>query len=466
MPHRTSTAQNTLVQATIFKKCDRTYHKPDSNKGCAGGTCQHTCEPGQVPAAPQVDRPLLSQFPAARAVLRHADRGADLPAHPVDRQADPGRDVHRPPRRHRGFPAAVRRLHRREWPRPAPRARPPTAATSPTRPSRRLLKGKSVLDVARMDAEVKTLLNMTLGGYSDEYRGNIRRIITGTLDECVRRGIIPRHTLTGIELAPRIVTAEQYEQQDKGMVAVSDETVRMLADGITVAARTRRPHAHRVMPGAGHRPVAAAHDGTADQGGPGSAQVRLPAARRRYPLPAPVLAGQRERPGTGTAQAPQGRRLPRRPRARHDLGHGPRLPDGPLCPGPNGTPTCLTTPPTPAGQPERHLGISGVRDEIDVAVALREDEQPVILPIEAKAVADPINRVQISAQVKFCHYYFPGHEVRPLAIKVDYDSLIHLLEFNATEIAADLKIQMSATYRLNLSAQQLELIRRTEQRLL
>jgi hypothetical protein len=31
--------QNALVQATIFKKCDRTNHKPDSNKLCAGGTC-------------------------------------------------------------------------------------------------------------------------------------------------------------------------------------------------------------------------------------------------------------------------------------------------------------------------------------------------------------------------------------------------------------------------------------------
>jgi hypothetical protein len=49
MPHRTSAVQNTLVQATIFKKCDRTNHKPDSNKGCASGTCQHTCEAGQVP---------------------------------------------------------------------------------------------------------------------------------------------------------------------------------------------------------------------------------------------------------------------------------------------------------------------------------------------------------------------------------------------------------------------------------
>jgi hypothetical protein len=101
--------------------------------------------------------------------------------------------------------------------------------------ARKVLQGKSVLEVARMDVEVKTLLNKTLGSYSDDYRGNVRRIITGTLDECVRRGVIPRHTLSGIELAPRIVTAEQYEQQNKGMVPVSDDTVRMLAEGITAA---------------------------------------------------------------------------------------------------------------------------------------------------------------------------------------------------------------------------------------
>jgi hypothetical protein len=80
----------------------------------------------------------------------------------------------------------------------------------------RPLGGTWVLDVARMDAEVKALLNTTLGGYSDDYRGTVRRIITGTLEECVRRGVIPRHTLAGLELAPRIVTAARYEQQDKG----------------------------------------------------------------------------------------------------------------------------------------------------------------------------------------------------------------------------------------------------------
>jgi hypothetical protein len=29
---------------TIFKKCDRGNHNPDSNKNRAGGTCQHSCD--------------------------------------------------------------------------------------------------------------------------------------------------------------------------------------------------------------------------------------------------------------------------------------------------------------------------------------------------------------------------------------------------------------------------------------
>src|ERR1700728_4099760 len=27
----------------VFKKCDMSGHKPDSNKGCGSGVCQHTC---------------------------------------------------------------------------------------------------------------------------------------------------------------------------------------------------------------------------------------------------------------------------------------------------------------------------------------------------------------------------------------------------------------------------------------
>ncbi|HXT91918.1 MAG TPA: hypothetical protein VN714_22010 [Trebonia sp.] len=28
---------------TILKKCDRSGHRPEANKKCAAGTCQHTC---------------------------------------------------------------------------------------------------------------------------------------------------------------------------------------------------------------------------------------------------------------------------------------------------------------------------------------------------------------------------------------------------------------------------------------
>ena len=58
--------------------------------------------------------------------------------------------------------------------------------------------------------------------------------------------------LTGIELAPRIVTAEQYEaeQQHKHLVPLTDRQVGMLEGGITVTTGTKRRRAWDV-PGLG-----------------------------------------------------------------------------------------------------------------------------------------------------------------------------------------------------------------------
>lgn len=100
-------------------------------------------------------------------------------------------------------------------------------------------------------------------------------------------------------------------------------------------------------------------------------------------------------------------------------------------------------------------------DAIDVGVALRDDEMPVVFPIEAKAAADALNRVQIFNMVEYSRHYFPGMTVRPLAIKVDHDSILHLMEFGAAAKAADLKIIKSASYMLSLSGQQAALIRAT-----
>ena len=100
-------------------------------------------------------------------------------------------------------------------------------------------------------------------------------------------------------------------------------------------------------------------------------------------------------------------------------------------------------------------------DAIDVGVALRDDEMPVVFPIEAKAAADALNRVQIFNMIEYSRHYFPGMTVRPLAIKVDHDSILHVMEFGAAAKAADLKIIKSASYMLSLSEQQAALIRAT-----
>lgn len=101
-------------------------------------------------------------------------------------------------------------------------------------------------------------------------------------------------------------------------------------------------------------------------------------------------------------------------------------------------------------------------DAIDVGIAMRDDEIPVIFPIEAKAVADALNRVQVVNMVRYCKHYFPKLTVRPLAIKVDYDSVLHIMEFNTPEKAADLRIARSASYRIALSDQQRTLIADTQ----
>jgi hypothetical protein len=37
-----------MIEAAIIKKCSRAYHRPGTNRACAGGTCQHTCDAGRL----------------------------------------------------------------------------------------------------------------------------------------------------------------------------------------------------------------------------------------------------------------------------------------------------------------------------------------------------------------------------------------------------------------------------------
>lgn len=100
-------------------------------------------------------------------------------------------------------------------------------------------------------------------------------------------------------------------------------------------------------------------------------------------------------------------------------------------------------------------------DEIDVGVALRDDDVPVVFPIEAKASDEVINRVQVATAVAYCEAYFPGHEIRPIVVKLTYDGVLHFLEFRSTTALAGLRVVHSCGYRLRLSRRQVELIRAT-----
>jgi len=100
-------------------------------------------------------------------------------------------------------------------------------------------------------------------------------------------------------------------------------------------------------------------------------------------------------------------------------------------------------------------------DAIDVGIASAEDEMPVIFPIEAKSVSDALNRVQIHNMVQYAKHYYPGLAVRPLALKVDYQSVVHLMEFNVPGRAGDLRVVRCASYIIDTSPAQIEMIRAT-----
>lgn len=100
-------------------------------------------------------------------------------------------------------------------------------------------------------------------------------------------------------------------------------------------------------------------------------------------------------------------------------------------------------------------------DAIDVGIASGDDDIPVIFPIEAKAVSDELNRVQIFNMIQYAAHYFPGLRVRPLALKVDYQSAVHLIEFNVAAKPGELRIVRSASYAINTSEAQIVMIRAT-----
>ncbi|MGA1137991.1 MAG: hypothetical protein ACO30K_17400, partial [bacterium] len=104
-------------------------------------------------------------------------------------------------------------------------------------------------------------------------------------------------------------------------------------------------------------------------------------------------------------------------------------------------------------------------DEVDVGVALDALDIPIIFPIEAKAAPDPLNWTQLANQVNFAKQFFPNYIIRPIGIKIDFDSIIHIIEFTSETEANKMKIKHSARYSLVLSEEQINAIRSTTHKL-
>ncbi|MGH7270563.1 MAG: hypothetical protein ACREJ3_09045, partial [Polyangiaceae bacterium] len=79
-------------------------------------------------------------------------------------------------------------------------------------------------------------------------------------------------------------------------------------------------------------------------------------------------------------------------------------------------------------------------DDVHVAVEQGETGTLTIVPVEAKAKDDPVNRVQIAMQVRYAQHAFPGHPVRPLTVKLFEHGMVLMMEFNVTVHANDLKV--------------------------
>jgi hypothetical protein len=233
VPKKVSAEANGIIQATIFKKCDRAGHRPQSRKACADGSCQHTCEPGQVAQCRHKWTVRYSvnsrQREASFATLTEAQVfQGDLSVKKVTQGAlftDPRAgarkfgDIRKQYTGRLDIGADTLEVYERNYRGSGAQA---------------MLDALPVATVARMEAEAEELVNVTHLRKSRVYRANVLRMITGTLDLAVRRHVIPGHQVVGIELKTYRPTAEEWAAANAPWVFLTDEQARQLADGITV----------------------------------------------------------------------------------------------------------------------------------------------------------------------------------------------------------------------------------------
>jgi integrase len=235
---------------TIFKKCDRSNHRPDSNKGCASSTCQHTCDsPERCPHAwtlrywvngKQVEKSFKDkQHPSTGRVDYGSGRKLawdwQLKVTVDKRSGDIAFADHSKSGK-QNFGESVESFI----------ARLPVSEASKYHYRSVYLKhvkpvfGEMTLAQVAGDRDgVMDLLAVTMKHLSNTPRQQARYVIVGMVDEAVKAGKLSRHRLDGIELA------DYGRYSRKGFVFPSYEQVRFVADG------GMNPESRRAVRGAG-----------------------------------------------------------------------------------------------------------------------------------------------------------------------------------------------------------------------
>jgi Phage integrase family len=235
---------------TIFKKCDRSSHRPDSNKGCASSTCQHTCDsPDRCPHAwtlrywvngKQVEKSFKDKQHPSTGIVdygsgRRLARDWQLKVTVDKRSGDVAFADHSKSGK-RNFGSAVESFI----------ARLPVSDASKYHYRSVYLKhvkpvfGEMTLAQVAGDRDgVMELLAVKMKHLSNTPRQQARYVIVGTLDEAVKAGKLTRHRLDGIELA------DHGRYSRKAFVFPSYAQVRFVADGGV------NPETKRAVVGAG-----------------------------------------------------------------------------------------------------------------------------------------------------------------------------------------------------------------------
>jgi integrase len=220
----------------IFKKCDRQFHKPDTNRSCAAGTCQHTCErPQRCPHAwtlrysangKQREQSFKDDIDSqGRVKYGSGQRKAKDAQLKIthDKRAD-GASFIDPRSGREDFCTAVDNWITRHAVRESTRGGYRDTARAWVK---KAFDGRTLAQVAGDRDRVADLLVRDMGHLSITKRRQARTIITGTINEAVKAGKLAKHNLHGIEIQDNGPAADRSDfvfPSHKQVTAVADST--------------------------------------------------------------------------------------------------------------------------------------------------------------------------------------------------------------------------------------------------